>query len=81
MQRAAIFFGSTALFRVQHSAYKKSEQLLEGPGVCAVPNECLFPFGRDELVVLQLLEVMRERRARHTGLSLDFVDDHAVGVG
>ena len=30
--------------------------------------------------ILELLEVMRQRRAADAGLGLDFVDDHAVGV-
>ena len=47
---------------------EKPEQFLEGVSVCSVANEGFFPLGRDECVVLQLLEMMGERRAANTGL-------------
>src|ERR1700683_2462683 len=52
-----------AAFRVQ-----ESQQFFECLTVGAVADESLLAFGRDELVDLQFLEVMRERRTGDAGL-------------
>jgi len=59
---------------------EKPEQFLQGVSICPIANECLFPLCCHDVVVLQLLEMMGERRAANTDLCLDFVDDHAVWV-
>ena len=53
----------------------------EGVDVRAVPDERLLALGRDELVVLELVEMMGQRRARDAGLGLDLADHQAVGMG
>ena len=81
LQRAAIFLRLDGFVPGAALGVEKPEQFLERLGVGAVADERLFALGGDQLVVLQLLEVMRQRRAGDAGLGLDFADDHAVGVG
>src|SRR5262245_22380087 len=66
---------SRAALRIQ-----KAEQPFERVEICAIAQERLLPLDGHEILMAELLEVMRQGRSRHAGLRLDLVDDKAVGV-
>src|SRR5438270_2362373 len=59
---------------------EKAEQLLQDLGVRPVAKEGSLPLYGDQILVLELVEMMRQRGIRDIEFSLDFVYDHAVGI-
>src|SRR5438552_17945905 len=59
---------------------KKAEELAQPTRVRRIPKKLLFSLNSNQAGVFQLLEVMRQRRARDLQLLLNLSHDHAVGM-
>jgi hypothetical protein len=59
---------------------EKVQQLLQSRRVCLVPEVCAFAPDGDQVFVLQLLKVMRERGTRDRQFALNVAHHHPVGI-
>jgi hypothetical protein len=59
---------------------KKRQQFLKGVRVNRVPQETPFSLDRDDALVLELFEMMREVRCADAEFRLDLASDHPVRV-
>src|SRR4051812_25917805 len=60
---------------------EEAEQFAQPIGVSAVAQERTFASDLDQALMLQLLQMMRERGVRYLEFSADFTDYQAVRVG
>jgi len=73
-------FGSDRLVAGAALREQESDDVLKGLGVGGVPKEGALASHRDKTLILQLVEVMRERRWWDAKLRADLADDEPLGM-